>query len=131
MIRYGVWRNTVVKLGERAWRECLNVSQKTEPKQFVLSFAQSSSAEENAGVKEKLKLCRRSYYCLEPPWPILDPPLPPSFLLPSTSSFQRKLPTLFLPLFVGSIHGFFPFSCISLELTARVTFFPLTSGLIK
>lgn len=64
MIRYRVWRNTVdsVKLGE-----CLNVSQKTEPKQFVLSFAQSLSAEENAGVKEKLKLCRRSYYCLEPP----------------------------------------------------------------
>lgn len=33
------------------------------PQQFVPSFAQSSL------IKEKLKLCRRSYYCLEQPSP--------------------------------------------------------------
>lgn len=54
----------------RESRACLNVSQKARPRsarQFVPSFAQSPTGLENARIKEKLKLCRRSYYRPEPP----------------------------------------------------------------
>ncbi|TGZ49436.1 hypothetical protein DBV15_08260 [Temnothorax longispinosus] len=75
------WKTVVCRGGNfpRKKRACLNVSPKARLRlQFVPSFAQSSL------IKEKLKLCRRSYYCLEPSPASLASPRPASSLLTLT-----------------------------------------------